>query len=98
MIGYRMKNCYIFKDILQALINIDVLILRPEQKKVMTSMTTLQIGKKLPSVLAGMVSIPKGELRVINTDPYNKKDKGLVLVHTPREEIIWVHPDIIKSQ
>ena len=50
------------------------------------------------SVLAGVVPIPKGELKVTNTDNHNKKEKGIVPVPTPRGEIIWVHPDIIESQ
>ena len=42
MLGHSMKNCYIFKDILQALINADVLKLYPEKK--MINMTSLQFG------------------------------------------------------
>ena len=34
MLGYPTKNCYIFKDVLQDLIDTDVFKLRPEQKKV----------------------------------------------------------------
>jgi len=60
-------------------------------------MTSLQFGKELPSLPAGVVPIPKRELGVINTDPHNKKEKGLVHVPTPRGEIMWVHPDIIES-
>ena len=33
MLGHPTKNCYIFKDVLQALIDAEVLKLRPEQKK-----------------------------------------------------------------
>jgi len=32
MLGHLTKNCYIFKDVLQALIDAEVLKLRPEQK------------------------------------------------------------------
>ena len=35
---------------------------------------------------------------MINIDPHNKKEKGLVPVPTPQGEISWVHPDIIESQ
>jgi len=35
---------------------------------------------------------------VINTDPHNPKEKGLILVPTPRGETMWVHPNIVKSQ
>ena len=33
MLGHPMKSCYIFKDVLQALINMEELKLCPEQKK-----------------------------------------------------------------
>jgi len=59
---------------------------------------SLQFGKELSSIPVRVVPIPKGELRVINIDPHNKKEKGLVPVPTPRGEIIWVHLDIIESQ
>jgi len=98
MLGHPIKNCYIFTDVLQALIDADVLKLCPEQKKVTVNMTSLQFDKELPSVLAGVIFIPKRELRLINIDPHNKKEKGLVPVPTPRGEIMWVHPDNIKSQ
>jgi len=35
---------------------------------------------------------------VINIDPHNQKEKGLVPVPTPREETMWVHPDIVECQ
>ena len=45
MLGHPTKSYYIFKDILQALINAEVLNLCPEQKKVMANMTLfLQFG------------------------------------------------------
>ena len=40
MLGHPTKSCYIFKDILQALIDAEVLKLRPEQKKVTANMTS----------------------------------------------------------
>ena len=39
MLGHPTKSYYIFKDILQALIDAEVLKLRLEQKKVITNMT-----------------------------------------------------------
>jgi len=35
-----------------------------------------------------VVPIPKGELRVINTDPYNQREKGFIHVPTPQGEIV----------
>ena len=69
MLGHPTKNCYIFKDNLQALIDAKVLKLRPEQKKVTANMTSfLQFGIQPPTPV-GVVPIPKGELRVLNIDP-----------------------------
>ena len=55
----------------------------------MTSSVSLQFGKDLLLAPTEVVLIPKGELKVIkviNTDPHNKKNKGLVFVPTPQEE------------
>jgi len=71
MLGHPTKSCYIFKGILQALIDAEVLKLHPEQKKVTANVTSfLQFGNQPPTP-AGVVSIPKGELRIINTDPHH---------------------------
>jgi len=94
-VGHSTKSCYIFKDALQALIDVDVLKLYPEQKKVTANMTSLQFGRYLLSVPAGVIPILKRELKVVNIDPHHKKEKGLVHVLTPRGEIMWVHPNII---
>ena len=66
MLGHPNKNCYIFKDVLQALIDVEVLKLRPEQKKVTANMTAtspIQFGRDLPPTPIGVVLIPKEELR-----------------------------------
>jgi len=34
---------------------------------------------------------------VINTDPYNKKEKGLVSIPIPRGETLWVHSVLLKA-
>ena len=62
MLEYLTKNCYIFKDVLQALINVVVLKLRPEQKKVTANMTNtipLQFGRDLPLAPIEVVPIQK---------------------------------------
>jgi len=51
-----------------------------------------------PLATIGVDPIPKRELRMINTDPYKKKKKGLVPVPIPHGEIIQAHPDIVESQ
>jgi len=101
MLEHPTKNCYIFKDVLQALIDAEVLKLHPEQKKVTANMTTIspiQFGWNLPLAPTGVVPIPKGELRMINTDPHNQREKCLIPVPTPQGETMWVLSDIIESQ
>jgi len=100
MLGHFTKNCYIFKGVLQALIDAEVLKLYPEQKKVTANMTTtsqIQFGRKLPLAPTGVVLILKGKLRVINTDPHNLREKGFISIITPQGETMWVYPDIVES-
>jgi len=85
MLGHPIKNCYIFKDVLQALINAEVLKLHLEQKKVTVNMTgtsPIQFDRNLLLAPTEVVPILKGELRMINTDPHNQKEKGLIHVPT----------------
>ena len=56
----------------------------------------LQFGNQPPT--RGVVPIPKGELRMINTDQHHQQKKALVSVPTPQGEIMWVHPDLVESQ
>jgi len=51
-----------------------------------------------PPTPAGVVPIPKGELRVVNIYPHHQWEKGLVPVLTPRGEIMWVPPDLVEAQ
>ena len=64
----------------------------------MTATLLIQFRQNLPLAPTGVVPILKGELRVINIDPHNQREKGLIPVPTPQRETMWVHPDIIKSQ
>ena len=81
MLGHPTKSCYIFKDILQALIDAKVLKLHPEQKKVTANMTSFFQFRNQPPTSARVVPIPKGELRMINTNPDHQQEKGLSLIH-----------------
>ena len=74
MLGYPTKNCYVFKDILQALIDAEVLKLHLEQKKVTANMTAtspIQFGWNLLLAPTRVDPISKGEIRMINNDPHN---------------------------
>jgi len=82
MLGYPTSNCYIFKDIFQALIEAEVLKLRPEQKKVTANMTAtspIQFGPDLSPAPTRVVPILKGELRVINLILISRRRKVLSL-------------------
>ena len=35
---------------------------------------------------------------MVNTDPYQQQEKGLVPVFTPHGEVMWVHPDLMDGQ
>ena len=85
MLGYHTKNCYIIKDVLKDLIDVEVLKLHLKYKKVTANMTDtlpLQFDRDLLLAPTGVVSISKGKLRVNNTDPHNWKDKNLIPVST----------------
>ena len=98
MLGHPTRSFYIFKNILQALIDAEVLKLSPEKKKVMANMTSfLQFGIQ-PATPSRVVPISKGEIRVLNIDPHHQQEKGLIPVPTPQGEIMWVHPDLVESQ
>jgi len=98
MLGHSTKSCYIFKDVLQAVIDVKVIKLRPKQKKVTANMTSLQFGKDLPLVPTGVVPIPTGELRVINTNPHHQEEKGFCPCPYSLRRVMWVHPDLLQTQ
>ena len=97
MIGHPTQSCYIFKDMLQALIDADVLKLRPDQQVVTANAVSLQF-RDMPPVPAGVTPVPEAELRLINADLHGCREKGLTPISAPRGEIMWVHPDLIKDQ
>ena len=98
MLGHPTKSCYIFKDILQALIDAEVLKLRPEQKKVTANMMSFLQFEVQPSMPAGVIPILKGKLRVVNIDPHRQHAKGLVHISTPQGEIMLDHPDLVEGK
>jgi len=71
MIGHPTKSCYIFKDILQVLINAEVLKLCLEQKKVTANMTSILQFEVQSPMPTGVVPILKEELRMVNINPHH---------------------------
>jgi hypothetical protein len=97
MLGHPTTSCYVLKDMIQALVDAQVIKLRPEQKTVTANAVTLQFGG-MPPVPAGVTPIPEIELRLTNIDLHGSREKGLVPISAPKGEIMWVHPDLIKDQ
>jgi len=52
----------------------------------MTTSSPIQFRRDLPLAPTGVIHTPKGELRVINTDPHNQEEKSLIPMPTPREK------------
>jgi len=95
MLGHPTKSCYVFKDILQVLINAEVLKLRPEQKKVTTNMTSfLQVWVQPPQ----SSSHPERGTKGAQYRSTHQREKVFVPISTPQGEIMWVHPDLMEDQ
>ncbi|XP_020249276.1 uncharacterized protein LOC109826667 [Asparagus officinalis] len=76
-LGHPTRKCYVFKDILQNLVNVNVLTLKPEQKSISTNLITVQFSDfPLEAAVDGVVPIPKEEMHRKNTDRLGQKDKG----------------------
>lgn len=60
IINHPTKNCFILKDKIQALFEIEVLCLNKEKKQVTTNMVSLQFGWELPKVeIPNKVMVPR---------------------------------------
>jgi len=73
--------------------------LKLEQKKVIANTVTLNFGT-FPKVTVpdGFALVPTARLEFINLLAEKQKAKGLVSLATKSEEIMWVHPDIVKDE
>ena len=99
MVHHPTSRHFVLKDKIQALVDTGVLTLKSEQKKVTTNMVTLNFGTfpKL-TVQDRLAHIPKARLDVINSMAEEQEAKSLVPIMTKSEEIMWVHPDIVKDE
>ncbi|ONK56581.1 uncharacterized protein A4U43_C10F10350 [Asparagus officinalis] len=62
-------------------------------------MVSLQFGYFTEmQVQDGVKPIPQVEARVVNFDPYKKKEKGMVPYTTPKAELMWVSPDLLMDE
>ena len=63
-------------------------------------MVTVEFGQGFPKVPVpcGVVPVPRAEMRIINSDPYQQEKKGMVQYATPSSQSIWVHPDLLEDE
>lgn len=73
MLGHSTHKCFILKDMLQVLVDVQVLRLEPEERRVTNNAVSLQFRHDLPPVPCRVVLVPKGEVRVVNDDPHNQQ-------------------------
>jgi len=99
MVHHPTSRCYVLKDKIKALIDVRVLTLKSEQKKVTANVVTLNF-RIFPKVTIqnGLVPIPKARLDIINPIAEQQEAKGLIPITTKYGEIMWVHQDIIKDE
>ena len=50
------------------------------------------------TVKDGLTLVPKARLDVVNPIMKKQKAKGLIPTTIKSEEIMWVHPDIVKDE
>ena len=99
MVHHPTSRCFIFKDKIQVLVDARVLTLKSEQKKVIANMVTLNFKTNLKTtVQGGLAPVPKARLDVVNPMVEKQRANGLVPMMTKSEEIMWVHPDIVKDK
>jgi len=81
------------------LVDVGVLTLKLEQKKVTANMVILNFGTfPKMTVQDGLIPVPKARLDVINSMAKKQKAKGRIPIMIESGEIMWVHPDIIKDE
>lgn len=59
-------------------------------------MIAFQMGSL--EVPARATPIPKGKIKVINYDPHGLWKKGLDPFTTEKQEVLWVHLNILKDE
>src|SRR3954464_11204659 len=94
-LGHPTKSCWSLKDKLQALVDAGALRLKTEQKTATANMTScIQFGQS-PLTPIAVYPISAVEMRIINSDPHRKQEKGLVCAAIHWGGTIWIHPDLL---
>ena len=99
MVHHPISRCFVLKEKIQELVNVGVLTLKTEQKKVTENMVTLNFST-FPKMMVQdeLTPVSKARLDVVNPMTEKQKAKGLVPITTKSGEVRWVHPDIIKMR
>jgi len=99
MVHHPTNKCFVLKDKIQALVDVGVLTLKSEQKKVTANMVTLEFGKTLKvTVPDGTFPIPEARLEVKHYSVETQEMKGLIPLTLVTGEIMWVHPDLVQDK
>ena len=98
MIHHPTEKCFVLKDRIQDLIDVEVLTLKSEQKKVTANMVILEFSET-PKVTVpdGTYPIPAPWLEVKHPSAKTQENKGLVPLTLETGEIMWIHPDLSKT-
>lgn len=92
MIGHLTQSCYILKDQIQTLVDVNVLELRPNLKTVTANMTTGLHISQILVILIDVELVPVAELHIPNMDQGNQKEEGHVSIPTTDEDRCWSIP------
>jgi len=99
MVHHPTSKCFILKDKIQVLVDVGILMLDSEQKKVTANMVTLNFRIFLRITIPdGLTLVPEARLEVINPLAEKQVAKGLIPLTTKSRKIMWVHPNIIKDE
>ena len=81
------------------MVDVGVLTLKSEQKKVIANMVTLEIDKTLKiTVPDGSFPIPKARLEINDPSAKYQETKGLVPLTLKIGKIMWIHPDLAQDK
>ena len=99
MVHHPTSKCFTLMAKIQVLVEVGVLTLKSEQKKVTANMVTFKFGSFPETIVQdGLTPILKGEITVNDPTSEEKRSKGLVPMTLKTEEVMWVHPDIVSDK
>ena len=92
--GHTLRQCFVFKELVQEGLRTRALTLGEEEKKATTNMVSIRFGALQPvSILVEKMDPLDTEVRVI-PDNSEEIQRGLVAVNSPDGDIMWEDPDL----